>query len=204
MTVGYRYLVYKTRQTPGPSRSCCAGSMLDDMLAETPDRLSSENNDGNDAITPKAANGTKDAATERAASERWVELQSGVYLPELYVSEQCIFRSAIITLQALWSCWMVNYFSLVHAPAADLRIARRGSGSVRRSSGSPEVLRSQRRAAATGQPVVIASTSTSTRKSVSGSPSYCAWLHRLQALPACAVFSRSATTAALQAMLLDL
>ncbi len=42
--------------------------MLDDMLAETPERLSSG---ATDVITPKAANGTKDAAAERAASERW-------------------------------------------------------------------------------------------------------------------------------------
>ena len=45
--------------------------MLDDMLAETPERLSSG---ATDVITPKAANGTKEAAAERAASERWAEL----------------------------------------------------------------------------------------------------------------------------------
>lgn len=53
--------------------------MLDDMLAETPERLSSG---ATDVITPKAANGTRDAAAERAASERWAELQPSTCLPD--------------------------------------------------------------------------------------------------------------------------
>ncbi len=53
--------------------------MLDDMLAETPERLSSG---ATDVITPKAANGTKNAEAERAASERWAELQPSACLPD--------------------------------------------------------------------------------------------------------------------------
>lgn len=47
-----------------------AGNMLDDMLAETPERFSSDDRAGNDAVSLKAANGRKDAAHGQQASER--------------------------------------------------------------------------------------------------------------------------------------